>query len=596
MLISGAIIAGPDRREKVSGGFLKKLIINFTLTFMKMKNKKLPALLVVGLFLSLLSCIKEEPFPAPETDKENPAVNLSHSGKADDLFGEITLTATAQDNEGIERIVFYVNGDSVGQATQPPFEIIWNSGITEDGEHTLMAVAYDKSNNKSEANQTVTVKNTLFTASITAGYIENHQKLYKYSHSDSWLYLTDENGKVIGEAKQMADGKALVWKRTAEFPSGTIYLNRLEYDNSVDEDSYERKTYTLYSYPDFHLKEALFKISDVYIRNPAGSVDITIHNGFNGSATYEYGTAFHRSAKTYNSSANMVNYKADLAKERESGFTTYGSTDFTKENRVKFFRWDELVAGESYSFNVNDFEPMDARQVSFPGELNQLSMISTGFLQEDRTEGIDLDHIYFFNGIPANSATTLFYADKIFPFVRTFISGASDNKRFLSIMNSKAPENLVMPAFSMDVTKYSAENFEVSPNGEFDAGYASFGYRSHNESESVFVRKIIYTGNSARRYAIPEIPGDLLQIYPQFDNSHEFKLNASNAWEYSALNSYIDFIEVTYSGSYNGPANDEFISLSVYPQNEGGRIQKAPVDPMARIEEEIMKTRGFFPY
>ena len=558
---------------------------------MKLKNKNLLALLAAGLSLSVISCEKEETIK----DTEVPTVSLAHSGKADDLFGEINISATAQDNERIERIEFFINGNSLGQATKEPFEITWNTQETTDGQHTLKAVAYDASNNKNEATSDITIKNTLFKASIADGYMESYKKRFNFDHYDIWLFLTDENGNTIGEAQQLSDGKELKWNRTAAFPAGIIYLNRMEHYNSTRQDGHQNKQYSISTYPNFHLAEAKVGVN-LEFRNPAGNVDITIHNDFDGSDTYEYRTNFPGKSKINFGSQNSVNYKAELNYESEFGLTTYSSMSITDENRLKYYRWDEFKSAGTYSFHTNDFALMDAHTVSFPEELTMFFVASTGYEKAERKEGIELDGVYLTGVMPASYSTSVYYVDKLFPYVRTFIMGDFANKYFTRLMNSKAPANTELPTFSLEVVKHTNENLEVKPVGEFDGGTVSLGYSSYSEIESVTVRKYIYTGNSAGQFALPQIPENLLALYPQFDIAHDFKLNYTNATDYVGSLSYEQQLENLFTSSYNGPATNEYTSLTAYPQNEGGRIHKAPADSKARIEEEIMKARGFFPY
>ena len=121
-------------------------------------NKKLVAFLVAGSALLAVSCQEEDLIKEPDT--ENPVVNLEITENQEELFGEITLKATVEDNQGIERVSFYLDDELIGETTKEPFEINWDSGEVKDGSYIQKVIATDKSGNKAEDSQEVNVRNT----------------------------------------------------------------------------------------------------------------------------------------------------------------------------------------------------------------------------------------------------------------------------------------------------------------------------------------------------------------------------------------------------------------------------------------------------
>jgi hypothetical protein len=57
--------------------------------------------------------------------------------------GLVSLTATATDEHGVERVEFFVDGLRVGTDTSAPYEVRWDSTAVADGAHSLSAKAYD---------------------------------------------------------------------------------------------------------------------------------------------------------------------------------------------------------------------------------------------------------------------------------------------------------------------------------------------------------------------------------------------------------------------------------------------------------------------
>ncbi|MGR8930002.1 MAG: Ig-like domain-containing protein [Gammaproteobacteria bacterium] len=78
-----------------------------------------------------------------ETDKEAPNVNASVSGNS----GSITLSANATDNVGVAKVEFYADGALKGTVSQAPYSMTLDSNTLSDGQHTLLAKAYDDAGN-----------------------------------------------------------------------------------------------------------------------------------------------------------------------------------------------------------------------------------------------------------------------------------------------------------------------------------------------------------------------------------------------------------------------------------------------------------------
>ena len=72
-----------------------------------------------------------------------PTVSASVSGST----GNITLSANASDDKGVTMVVFYVDGNLVSGTDVTPYSATLDSTKLANGNHTLVAWAYDASNN-----------------------------------------------------------------------------------------------------------------------------------------------------------------------------------------------------------------------------------------------------------------------------------------------------------------------------------------------------------------------------------------------------------------------------------------------------------------
>jgi len=98
-----------------------------------------------------------------------PTVSLISPANASVITGAVTLSATANDDNGINEVVFKVDGSEVGSDTTAPYELIWNSANVSDGSHTISATAIDTALQTKSDSVTITVDNINDTPVANAG-------------------------------------------------------------------------------------------------------------------------------------------------------------------------------------------------------------------------------------------------------------------------------------------------------------------------------------------------------------------------------------------------------------------------------------------
>ncbi len=77
------------------------------------------------------------------TDTLPPTVALTAPSSEALVSGVVTVAATADDDMGVARVEFYVDGSLIGTDTSAPYAVSWNSASVASGAHTLTAKAYD---------------------------------------------------------------------------------------------------------------------------------------------------------------------------------------------------------------------------------------------------------------------------------------------------------------------------------------------------------------------------------------------------------------------------------------------------------------------
>ena len=90
-------------------------------------------------------------------DTTPPTVHLDTPADGAAVTGPVTLSATASDDVGVNRVEFLVNGSVIGYVAVPPYTLTWNP--TANGTYTVAARALDAVRNSSASAATVTIGN-----------------------------------------------------------------------------------------------------------------------------------------------------------------------------------------------------------------------------------------------------------------------------------------------------------------------------------------------------------------------------------------------------------------------------------------------------
>ena len=98
---------------------------------------------------------------SPPPDTTPPTVSVTSPGNGQTIAGTVTVTASASDNVGVVGVQFQLDGVNGGaEDTTAPYSISFDTTTTNNGSHTITAVARDAAgNSKTSEPVTVTVAN-----------------------------------------------------------------------------------------------------------------------------------------------------------------------------------------------------------------------------------------------------------------------------------------------------------------------------------------------------------------------------------------------------------------------------------------------------
>ena len=98
---------------------------------------------------------------AAHPDTLLPTVQILSPANNSEVWGTIKIKVFAEDNNGIERVELFVDGDTLGEDLTKPYEFTWNTTFFDDSKLVnILAVAYDNGKNFKTSSINVEIQNT----------------------------------------------------------------------------------------------------------------------------------------------------------------------------------------------------------------------------------------------------------------------------------------------------------------------------------------------------------------------------------------------------------------------------------------------------
>ena len=183
-------------------------------------------------------------------DTEPPVVVITSPENGATVSGVFPVTVSASDNVGVTKVEFYIDGNNEFTDRREPYEFSWDTTTVTDGNHTIVAKAYDRAKNEGVSdpvavivqNETVNLEEQI---QAELDYIINSTYAEENINYSTWNFLqpSDDVYGVINVNRIVPAGDAsLSWIRPGEsamamvgMMKGIAYL----YDNGVDISEYD---------------------------------------------------------------------------------------------------------------------------------------------------------------------------------------------------------------------------------------------------------------------------------------------------------------------------------------------------------------------
>ena len=151
-----------------------------------------------GTFADSFTKTKSATPPAADTTVPTVAVTSPTNGTT--VSSKVSVTADANDNIGVTKVEFYIDGVLSSTSTTKPYQYVWDASTFVNGSHTIQAKAYDSANNNSVSSvSTVTVANGCTLMSSDFGKVSSSISLPVGNYT-VWVRMmaSDANNNSVG--------------------------------------------------------------------------------------------------------------------------------------------------------------------------------------------------------------------------------------------------------------------------------------------------------------------------------------------------------------------------------------------------------------
>ena len=135
-----------------------------------MKKLFIPVVICLFISIAFFGCSKESGTD-PSGDTESPSVTITSPATGQTTSGTVNITVEATDNEEVSKVELLIDGDVEATDTSSPFTFSIDFSDFSEGSHSVVAKAYDSSDNSS-VSDAITITYEYDFAPAGDGYIK----------------------------------------------------------------------------------------------------------------------------------------------------------------------------------------------------------------------------------------------------------------------------------------------------------------------------------------------------------------------------------------------------------------------------------------
>ena len=462
-----------------------------------------------------------------------PEISISSPLNNSTVAGVTSISALVADDEGIESVEFFVDGDLIETLHSEPFTASWNTLEYENGEHSLQCRAIDDAGNETLSNQVVVrVANVLFTAK----YVNN------WLCADCGagvLFVQDMSGTLLGQSSWTGNATVVIEDlNQSPSDSGNISITTMRADGygNVNIATYldipRGETWTFRGLPRVDLN--FYQTIDFSISS------VPSHTGWSVANAYAELWGFDTQIPA---ELSLKTYKAETGVYLRLSNTSNGTG----------YLWYDALQPQGYDISLSNLISTTEHSVQFPSDAQEARTLLYGYtVSGDYSHGsFLLDRVRF---DPNTTTMRVHTPQSEMQDYRTYMYYFKSAGWNYNTVYGIIPGQFETIDASMTFVSGSKNNYEITTTGTFDQIRSYWRFRS---GESVYTWNIVGR-NDLTNYRVPDFPSLVAQIFPTMLRS-QFVLSKTELIDYPELTSNQEIWDIRFkwAGYFN-----EYISES----------------------------------
>ncbi len=519
-----------------------------------MKNPllKLTAMLATSALLTstmFMSC-SDDPAPVVLPDEESPVITITSPTVTGYLKGTVTIEASATDNQNLKSLKILIDNVVAKEVEAGDISYAWDSKLAEDGARTITVVATDDSGNESTKSLDVELYNYFFVLHVIDGYISENGSAY--------AYLSDVQGNVLGDVKELANGGTTKFETPDNFENGDeVVLNFV---------SDQRDTPSSLRYTNMTITPGLTNGEHYLVPFKPGTLPLAVGNA---SLTVTdvpdpmnqvmriAGPHVLATSSTYD---GTVTLGAVLSQVPSKAIIT-----IKEDAAVKYKAIDPINDGDNGSISYADLT--DMQSVTYTREGAFFNFFSTYAVEND-----NLFSLWYQGGEPN---LTLYYPGSLYAeYVFQTYYASADRSEATLFKASSAPVELPEMNLVINNVAYTDRVLSVSAAGTYDL-LTLHSSKTSPTDETHFLN--VYCNLSEaneQSIVLPQVPAEIATAY-DFPDIGGFAFTRAQANDYAVVEDYEHYLSFLFSAEGHYHSIDQmkgFKQSDIVIPNSGGRM------------------------
>lgn len=475
------------------------------------------------------------------------------------LHGQERVWVESEAIDRIRKVSFYLDGTLIGEETEAPFAFIWNTDEHPDGSYALRAVVEDRLGRKTENSAKITISNTLFTVSLPDVYKKRDIPYLSGAAIDAfptslWVYITDEEGSMIGKALKLTEGEQASWKRPKGF-TGSISYHELWHRQSTTNPNLNY--HNLYTYTHFP-KGAFHKEPDY--PEAIGSATISFRDDQDeNSFTYVKNRGIEAGFARYETGPDALQVPVFTSRDKIVAY--YFGWDNSNNEQSLQYAFADASAGDALTLNYSNFLSARRKEISWSFEDYGNIFAAAYWMVDGYPTLIDyIESRYGGEGpqyyIPADDAVEVSY-------VKARLSYKDGDYEYV-LPYEQMGNNLNAVTHSARVERRDNNSFHYSIQGDPDVVYAYWTTPGDPFRRDYFYAYQYQDPASVQAFSRPSPPDTLLNEIPSLQralSATSLHPDKTTSIDYRKIQGYQEYI----SRVVEGPANNK-----AFLENTGG--------------------------